>query len=65
VGCYFLPQGIFLTLESNPGLLHCRWIYMCVDICLGFPGGSAVKNLLGIQDTWIQSLGGKIPWRRE
>ena len=38
---------------------------MCVDICLGFPGGSAVKNLLGIQDTWVQSLGGKIPWRRE
>ena len=38
---------------------------MCVDICLGFPGGSAVKNLLGIQNTWIQSLGGKIPWRRD
>ena len=24
VGCYFLLQGIFLTQESNPGLLHCR-----------------------------------------
>ena len=26
VGCYFLLQGIFLTQESNPGLLHCRQI---------------------------------------
>ena len=26
VGCHSLRQGIFLTLGSNPGLLHCRWI---------------------------------------
>ena len=26
VGCHFLLQGIFLTQESNPGLLHCREI---------------------------------------
>ena len=25
-GCHFLLQGIFPTQESNPGLLHCRWI---------------------------------------
>ena len=24
VGCHFFLQGIFLTQESNPGLLHCR-----------------------------------------
>ena len=24
VGCHFLLLGIFLTQESNPGLLHCR-----------------------------------------
>ena len=24
VDCHFLLQGIFLTQESNPGLLHCR-----------------------------------------
>ena len=24
VGCHFLPQGIFPTQGSNPGLLHCR-----------------------------------------
>ena len=27
VGCHFLLQGIFPTLESNPGLLHCRCMY--------------------------------------
>ena len=26
VGWHFLPQGIFLTQESNPGLLYCRQI---------------------------------------
>ena len=26
VGSLFLLQGIFLTQESNQGLLHCRWI---------------------------------------
>ena len=26
VGCHALPQGIFLTQGSNPGLLHCRQI---------------------------------------
>ena len=25
-GSHSLFQGIFLTQESNPGLLHCRWI---------------------------------------
>ena len=24
-----------------------------------------VKNLLAMRETWVQSLGGKIPWRRE
>ena len=26
VGCHFFLQGIFLTQELNPGLLHCRHI---------------------------------------
>ena len=26
VGTLSLLQGIFLTQESNPGLLYCRWI---------------------------------------
>ena len=28
VGCHFLPQGIFLTQRSNPGL-YCREILYC------------------------------------
>ena len=24
---------------------------------MGFPGGSAVKNLPAVQETWVQSLG--------
>ena len=27
VGSLSLLQGIFLTQESNQGLLHCRWIF--------------------------------------
>ena len=26
VGCHSLLQGIFPSQESNPSLLHCRWI---------------------------------------
>ena len=31
----------------------------------GFPGGSAVKNPPGVQESQIQSLGREDPWRRE
>ena len=30
-----------------------------------FPGGSAVRNPLAMQETWVQFLVEKIPWRRE
>ena len=30
-----------------------------------FPGGSAVKNLLAIQDTWVQTLGWEGPLEKE
>ena len=30
VGCHFLLQGIFLTQESNPGLLRCNNTLLCV-----------------------------------
>ena len=35
----FLLQWIFLTQESNCGLLHCRWIlyqlsYQCMCVCI-------------------------------
>ena len=31
VGCHGLLQGIFLTQELNPGLLHCRQILYCLS----------------------------------
>ena len=39
-------------------------LYQDLLICagsseLGFPGGSVVKNLPAMQDTWVQSLGGE------
>ena len=30
----------------------------------GFPRASAIKNLPAMQETWVRSLGQKIPWRR-
>jgi len=36
VGSHSLLQGIFLTQESNPGLLHCRWILYSLSH-QGFP----------------------------
>ena len=31
VGCRALFQGIFPIQQSNPGLLHCRWILYCLS----------------------------------
>ena len=31
VGCSAFLQGVFQTLGSNPGLLHCRWILYCLS----------------------------------
>ena len=32
---------------------------------MGFPGGSAVENPPLMQETWVQSLGGKDPLEKE
>ena len=40
VGCHFLLQGIFLTQEWNPGLLHCRQILYQ----LGYSQGSSRRD---------------------
>ena len=32
---------------------------------LGFPGGSVVKNLPALQETWVQSLGQEDPLEKE
>ena len=35
------------------------------EIILGFPGGSVVKNLPAIQETWVRSLGQEDPLEEE
>ena len=32
---------------------------------LGFPGGSVVKSLPAMQEAWVDSQMGRIPWRRK
>ena len=32
---------------------------------MGFPGGSMIKNMPAMQETWVQSLGGKDPLEEE
>ena len=48
--------GLFKLLSpDSPGL----------SVCAGFPSGSVVKNLPAMQETRVQALVGKFPWRRK
>ena len=40
------------------------FLFFSIMNIVGFPDGSAVKNLPAMQEMWVQSLDGKIPWRR-
>ena len=35
--------------------------YHCVSATSGFPGGSVVKNLPAMQETWVRCLGQEDP----
>ena len=76
VGSLSLLQGIFLTQRSNPGLLHYRQTLYPLshqgrsvvmhDIKEnGFPGGTGVKSLPVMQETWVRSLGREDPLEKE
>ena len=44
----------------------CNVCFSCVvHIILGLPGGSVVKNLSVIQETWVQSLGQEDPLEKK
>ena len=43
-------------------LSHHVNIYWAPMIHWGFPGGSAVKNLPAMQETWVRSLGRSVGW---
>ena len=36
-----------------------------IEVYVGFPGGSVVKNLPAQQETWVQSLGWEDPLKEE
>ena len=40
-------------------------ITLLFRVVRGFPGGSVVKNLSAIQETWVQSLGWENPLEKE
>ena len=72
VGCHFILQGIFLTQESNPGLLHCRPILYHLSH-QGSPciwpsgGGLGPESCLILATPWIVAhqapLSMGFPWQ--
>ena len=44
---------------------HGRSLWGCLVPDRGFPGGSAVKNLSAMWETWVQSLGQEGPLEEE
>ena len=53
---YFMDNNVY-TISKNP----CRYIKDYLAKGLGFPGGSAVKNLPVMQETQVWSLGQEDP----
>ena len=39
--------------------------YFVLSTSVGFPGGSVVKNLPAMQDTWVRSLGQEYPLQKK
>ena len=59
----FVP-GIICSLPSTgDGLFVSIWVERVPSSHMGFPGGSVVKNPPAKQETWVRSLGCKMPWR--
>ena len=48
VGCHFLLQGIYLTQELTPDLLHCRQILYQ----LSYEGSPKLKDAMKLKDTY-------------
>ena len=55
VGCQVLPQGIFPTQGSNPGLLHCRQILYHLGH-QGSPSKNVYELMAGEKgnEEWVQ-----------
>ena len=55
VGSISLLQGIFPTQESNPGLLHCKWVFYQ----LGYQGGPQTYGKFSAE-LWFPFIGGHV-----
>ena len=51
MGCPFLLQGIFLTQELHPGLLHCGQILYCLSLQGSLPVW--LKDVLNCVQRWV------------
>ena len=56
-----------LSFKSSAVINRVVGLLFCMTSCNieGFLGVSDVNNLPAKQDAWVQSPGGKIPWRKE
>jgi len=58
----------FINKYLHIYLINTHIIYICMDVYMGFPGGSIVKNPPAVQETQetrVQSLGGEDPLEKE
>ena len=53
--------GGFFTVQATRKACLFSLLFFKAREDLGFPGGSVVKNLPSMQETWVRSLGGEDP----
>ena len=56
-----IRRHIIISINDENLLYNIQIILIVYLYKQGFPGGSAVKNLLAIRETWVQSLGWENP----
>ena len=62
VGLLYQMVVLFLVFKGTSILFSTAATAICIPInSVDFPGGSAVKNLPAVWETWVE----RIPWRRE
>ena len=59
------PKWCIMFAVNGIISLSPSWIYFGVYTFMGFPGGSNGNELPSMQETWVQFLGQKDPWRRK
>ena len=55
--CCCCCSFFFFSSRIKDFLIYFNFFFLMITICLGFPGGSVVKNPPSVQEMWVQSLG--------